>query len=206
MDDLKKFFTYGIMLVGFLIISTLLEHGLIMDMYSTIEGSIKGNDNIKVEVLESKATNVNGRMDVKITNDSNEKIDSAFAKIDLLDEYGQVAITKYTTIENLEPGDYKDYKISFRGNKIKGYNVELVKEIPDKTNIINILGWEFDKTNLFGLGIDLTNINGVDISEYFKLENIKGFLVDKWKVGVGIVKSIPIWAYAIASLCILWYM
>ncbi len=206
MDDLKKFFTYGIMLVGFLIISMLLEHGLIMDMYSTIEGSIKGNDNIKVEVLESKATNVNGRMDVKITNDSNKKIDSAFAKIDLLDEYGQVAITKYTTIENLEPGDYKDYKISFRGNKIKGYNVELVKEIPDKTNIINILGWEFDKTNLFGLGIDLTNVNGVDISEYFKIENIKDFLVNKWKVGVGIVKSIPIWAYAIASLCILWYM
>lgn len=206
MKTMKTFFIYFLMLAGFFVIATFLEKGVIQDMYYKINGQAMNSDTLAIEVLDSKATNVNGYMNVKITNDSNEYIDSAYAKIDLLDEYGLNAMTKYVTVSDLEPGESKTFKFNFRGNKIKSYEVAFVSELPDKSNIINILGWEIDKTNLFGLGIDLTNINGVDVTKYFSFSNIRSFARNSWSLGIGIAKSIPLWAYAIASLIVLWYI
>lgn len=206
MKTMKTFFIYFLMLAGFFVISTLLEKGVIQDMYYKINGQAMNSDTLAIEVLDSKATNVNGYMDVKITNDSNEYIDSAYAKIDLLDEYGLNAMTKYVTVSDLNPGDSKNFRFNFRGNKIKSYEVSFVSELPDRSNIINILGWEIDKTNLFGLGIDLTNINGVDVTKYLSFNSIRSLAKSGWSLGFGIARSIPLWAYAIASLVVLWYI
>ena len=138
MKTMKTFFIYFLMLAGFFVISTLLERGVVQDMYYQITGQAISNDTLAVEVLDAKATNVNGYMNIKVTNDSNKSIDTAYAKIDLLDEYGLNAMTKYVTISDLNSGDAKDFMFKFNGNKIKSYEVSFVSELPDKSNIINI--------------------------------------------------------------------
>ena len=72
MDRMKTFFMYALILTGFILVSTLLENGLIYNMYKTIAGKTNGStymDGIFTEVdileQESKATSVNGYINLK---------------------------------------------------------------------------------------------------------------------------------------------
>ena len=82
MKTMKKFRTWLILFIGFFILSTLMERGLIWEMYETIDGeSISSytteageDNNLKVEVLSANATNINGKMRVRVTNTSSGKV------------------------------------------------------------------------------------------------------------------------------------
>lgn len=206
MKRMKTFFIYFLLLLGLYIVSNLLQQGLILNMYSAIEGNAESNNQLEINVSNAKATNVNGYMNLSVTNNSNDYIEQAYAKVDFIDEYNLNAITQYAIIDDLEPGATNNYKINFRGNKINGYNITFVPELPDKTHILNILGWEIDATNVFGLGIDLTNVNGVDVTQYFSISGIRKLTKDFWVFGVDLAKSIPIWGYIAASLIVVWYL
>ena len=203
MDRMKTFFIYFLLFAGLFIVLNVLENGLTSSMFSTVKGTSINNDTMSIEVTESKASNVNGYMNVKITNDSKNYIKEAYAKVDLIDEYGFTSATKYVTVEDLNPGDYKDYRIRYKGNNITGYNIEFVSEIPDKSKIINILGWEFDATNIFGTGIDLTDVNGYNLAEDFSLSSILRFFRRQWNYGISMASSVPVWGYILATLVIL---
>lgn len=204
MDRMKTFFIYFLLLAGLFIVLNFLENGLTSSMFSEVKGSAINSDKMSVEVTDSKASNVNGYMKIKITNDSNDYIDTAYAQIDLLDEYGLTAMTEYVTIEDLAPGESKEYKVKYQGNNITGYKVGFIDSLPDKSNIINILGWEIDKTNAFGTGVDLTNIFGINVANAFG--NISKIFRKRWSLWLSMAGSIPVWAYVIASLIVLWYI
>lgn len=74
--------------------------------------------------------------------------------------------------------------------------------MPDKTNIINILGWEIDMTNVFGLGIDLSNVTifGTKLTDIFTWNNIKLTGRNFWFWFINIATGIPGWAYGIGWL------
>lgn len=206
MDRMKSFFIYFLLFAALYIVSSLLENGVISSMYGDIKGNAFNSDQLTINVSDAKATNVNGYMLFDITNNSDENVDSSYAKIEFVDEYNLNAITDYVTIKDLKPGESKEYKINFNGNKIDKYNISFVSELPDKSNIINILGWEIDKTNVFGLGLDLTNINGIDITKYFSLDGIKTLTTGGFEYAVDVLKDIPSWAYVIAALIVFWYI
>lgn len=210
MDRMKSFFVYFLLFVGMFIVFNLLENGLTASMFSEVKGTTAGNDKMSIEVSDSKASNVNGYMDIKITNDSDEYIDEAYAKVDLIDEYGMVAATEYITVEDLAPGESKTYKVKYNGNSIKGYNVGVVDEIPDKSNIINILGWEIDKTDAFGTGVDLTKVKVLGMNVGDKLSEIFGgakkYGKAGWRYFLSVARFIPPWAYVVASIIVLWYI
>ena len=204
MERMKTFFIYFLLFAGFFVLSNVLEYGLIRNMYSKIEGGSYSDDTFTVEVSEAKATSVNGYMDVKIKNNSNEDIDEAYAKIDLVDEYGNVVSTEYTTIRDLKAGESKNLKVKFEGRNIKGCKVEMVPEIPDRSNIINLFGWEFDSTNFLGTGINLTSFHGIDLTKYINLA--KKYLVAGGNFLWGIANTVPMWAYIVASMIVVWYI
>lgn len=206
MKRLKTFFIYFLLFAALYVGSTLLEKGLIFTMYGDIYGKAYNSDELTINVEKAKATNVNGYMKIKVTNDSNKNIDTSYAKIDFIDEYNLNAITDYLIINNLEPGESKDYKVTFEGDKIERYNVSFVSELPDKSHIINILGWELDTTNLFGLGIDLTNINGVDVTQYFSFDGVKKLASTGWILFSNILRTTPAWAYMIGALIVIWHL
>ena len=127
----------------------------------------------------------------------------------------QLAATKYISIAGIQPNEVKTYNVKFKANNIKGYNISVVKQLPDKTNIIDILGWEIDLTDVFGLGIDLTNISifGHKLTDIFSASGLK----DAFSKGVGTginagkdfwwwfkinAEGVPPWAYLIAMMYI----
>lgn len=220
--DIKKIFSYIFILIAFYIISTLLENGLIYNMYAKINGIINNKTYIKgifteieIETKDCRATNVNGYINLSIKNNMNSDVEKAFLQVDLYNERNLLAETEYIEIDNLESGKGKNYNIKFKANNIEKYKISLIEQAPDESHIIRLFGWEIDykklgidPTNLFGLGIDLTNLfgTGIDLTELFNWEKIKQGGISAWNFAVDFVTSIPAWAYAIAGGIVLWYL
>lgn len=208
MDRMKTFLLYALGIVGFIFLSTILEDGLIDAMYVKMTGSINTSGyGISIDEVSAKATNVNGNMKIKITNNS-ETYNKLYLKIDLFTKQGLLAKTKYVEIGNLNVGESKEYQIKLKGNELEKYNISVVHEdtIPDKTNIISIFGWEIDLSNVFGMDLSNATLFGVKLTDLFSVDSIKTAGSNAWNWSIRILKSVPWWGYAIGAGIILWYL
>ena len=205
MARMKTVFLYLFGIVGFFFLSLLLEDALIENMYYKMDGELAPASGIVIDNDAGKATNINGYMQFRLSNTSNQVSDD-YVKIELYSKQGLLSGTKYVPITDLQPGHAKNYEVKLKGNELRSYKISIVNEVPDKTNIINILGWEVDLTNV--LGVDITNLTifGVKISDIFTWDNMKTAGANAWDLTVSILNSIPWWAYTIASGIVLWHM
>lgn len=213
MGRMKTFLTYVLLIIGFFIVSMLLENGLLLAMYKNISGKVdtyyeESNSNFSIKNISARACNVNGYMDFDLINTTGQKIDEAYLKVDLYNKQELLADTEYISILNMESGESKTFNIKFDANNIEKFNISVVKNTPDKTNIINVLGWEIDLTNVFGLGIDLSNatIFGVKLKDIFSWENMKVVGSSAWRNIKWFLASIPWWGYAIGGGIVAWYL
>lgn len=210
MARMRTFFLYALAIVLFIFISEVLEDGLVMGMYKKMNGQIVPSSayNVAIEDADGRATNVNGYLTFKVKNNSSSSTDLGNLKIDLYSRRGLHAMTKYVDITDIEPGSTKEYQVKFKGKEIGGYKVSILTddELPDRSNIISIFGYDIDLTDFFGL--DLTNITvlGKRLSDYIDVDYIKGSGRNIWTWFVDICNSVPWWGYAIAAGLIIWYM
>ena len=220
MKRMKTFLIYALILIGFFAVSVLLENGLVMSMYKDIVGNFHGefedsDTPFGIENMSAKASSVNGNLKFDLVNNTGKYIDKGYIKVDLYNTQMQRAATKYIPISGMQENASKTYNVKFKANNIKGYNISVVKELPDKTNIIDILGWEIDLSNVLGLGIDLTNITifGNKLTDIFSASGLK----DAFSKGIGTsmnagknfwwwfsatAEGVPTWAYFIAWMFI----
>ena len=130
MKRAKQLNTYALLLIGFMIISMILENGLIAAMYAPIQGIASGTytttDGLEVTVEDARATRVNGYMKVKVKNTTGRDIDKCYAKMDLYNKYGLVA-TEYVEITDFKNGEERDFDVRFNGNEVDRYEVSLVE-------------------------------------------------------------------------------
>lgn len=200
MDRMKTFLVYVLLIIGFFAVSVLLENGLLLAMYSRISGEFDGsyqNSQFSIKDASGKACNVNGYLNFELINTTGNFVDKCYLKVDLYNQQNLLADTEYIEIRGMQPGDTKPFSIKFKANHIKKFYISIVSSMPDKTNIINILGWEVDLTNVFGLGIDLSNatIFGTKLTDIFNWSNIKSTGQSFWSWFVNFVTNIPWWGY-----------
>ena len=86
MDRMKTFLIYALLIVGFFALSILLENGLLLAMYSKINGEFDGYYNrtgnyFTMENMSAKACNVNGYMSFDLMNSTNVLINKCYLKI-----------------------------------------------------------------------------------------------------------------------------
>ncbi len=213
MDRMKTFLLYALGIIGFFILSLILEDGLINGMYKPLINSsdkviAENSSGINVEVTDAKASNINGQLNYKITNNSNERIDDQYVKLDLYSKQGLLSATEYIKINDLNPGETKDYNVKFKGTEIADYKLAVIpeSEVPDKSNIINILGFEFDLSNVFGRDLSNTKIFGRRIKDIFNVDKAKGTVKYAWNWGLNFAKAVPWWGYLIGGGIVLWYL
>lgn len=206
MDRMKTFLLYALGIIGFMFLSYVLENGLIANMYKKMDGNVTGSSAIVIEDVSGRASNVNGYMNFKLTNISSLDDVNQYVKIDLYSKQGLHAVTKYIEIADVPSQASKDYQIKFKGSELRTYDISVVSELPDMTNIINILGWEIDLSNVFGMDLSNLKLFGVKLTDIFAWDNVKTAGGNAWSWTVNLLQSIPWWGYAIASGIILWYM
>lgn len=214
MDRVKTFATYVILIFGFFGLSILLENLALRGMYKNISCEFDSSyndsaDSFKIENVNASACNINGYIEFDLTNTSERTIDKCYAKVDLFNKQGLLAKTDYIEVLDLKPGETRNFKIKFKANNIERFAVSVVESIPDKANIINILGWEIDLSNIFDTGIDLTEMTifGTKITDLFggKVDIDKDGIVDTvkekgkylWNWLMVNLKAVPWWAYGI---------
>lgn len=206
MDRMRTFLLYALGIIGFIFLSTVLENGLIANMYKKMDGNIAGTSEIVIDDVSGRASNVNGYMNFKLTNLSPYDDTNKYIKIDLYSKQGLHAVTKYIEIADVPSQASKSYQIKFKGSEIRSYDISVVSELPDMTNIINILGWEIDLSDVFGMDLSNLKFFGVRVADMFAWDNVQTAGSNAWSWTVTVLQSIPWWGYAIASGIIIWYM
>ena len=71
MDRMKTFFLYLLAIIGFMFLSYVLENSLLENMYEKMTGSITSqNSDISIDEVSGKTSNVNGYLQIKVSNNS----------------------------------------------------------------------------------------------------------------------------------------
>lgn len=207
MDRMKTFFLYLLVIIGFMFLSYVLENSLLENMYEKMTGSITSqNSDISIDEVSGKASNVNGYLQIKVSNNSSYPSGKKWIKLDLYSKRGLLGLTKYIEVSDIEPGATKEYQIKFKGSEIRKYEMAMVDELPDKANIISILGWEIDLTNVFGMDLSQATFLGVKLTDLFSWDGVATAGGNAWNWIVQLLSSVPWWGYAIGAGLIIWYM
>lgn len=129
MKSLKKFTMYIIILLALYIFVSLASFGFINKAYKNIGDYEILTKSPKIEIIESKATYVNGYVIAKVTNNTGVEIDKTYLKLDLYTENDNYLGTKYNEIKDFSGNEVLEVKTSFKFNGVDHYKVSLVNSI-----------------------------------------------------------------------------
>ena len=188
METIKTFTIYVILIFGFFLLSNFLSGQLIEQMYKDLDGNVEeefeynGEQTaLDVKILNAKATRMNGYLTARITNNTDNKVNKAYLRIDLFAKEDIKAITRYMEINDLEPGTYK---------------VAVKEDFPDEDYIFEIFGYEINTKSIFG--IDLSNYIDAKAIKAAGFNGVTSVFEFFGKVGHRFViaaQSIPWWGY-----------
>ena len=125
MKRLKTFFIYALVIAAFWFLSNLLIYLAINGTYKSIETKILQEKPI-INVVESKATYVNGYIKGNIYNNTEEIITNKYLKIDLYSPRNVLLGNKYVKIENLESKKTIDFEMWYKYTDVGYCNVYIV--------------------------------------------------------------------------------
>lgn len=203
MSKLKTFLIYALIIIGFFATSEFLSGQLIKQMYFKLTGTVEENfvyqgQNLAldIEIIDARASNVNGYINARVKNNTGVTIDKAYLKLDLFAKGDIKAISRYMEITNLKPGESKDYTLKFRAGYVDTYKVAVKDSFPDEDYIFEIFGYE----------INTKSILGFDLSKYINAKAIKeagfngitsvfsffGMVAHRFVVAA---KTVPWWGY-----------
>ena len=132
MSTLKTFAKYAIWLILFWVLSDILIYYGINSTYKAI--SNKGENPKQVTINSAEATNVNGRIIGKVSNDEENDLSGKFLKIDLYAENGNLLATEYEEIGNLRANEVKSFETYFKMQDVKSYGITVVEQKEENTD------------------------------------------------------------------------
>jgi len=203
MKTLKTFLIYVLIIGGFFLTSEFLSSQLIKQMYFKLNGTVKevfqyqGEEmKLDIEIIDARASNVNGYITARIKNNTDVTVDKAYLKIDLLAKGKLKAVSRYLEITDLKPGKSKDYTLKFRAGYVDTYKIAVEDSFPDEDYIFEIFGYE----------INTRSILGFDLSKYINAKAIKeagfngitsifsffGLIAHRFVIAA---KTVPWWGY-----------
>ncbi len=131
MARLKTFLIYALIIIVFYFYSNLMIQIGIKATYRTIEKGEILTSQPKIEVQDAKATYINGYIEGKITNNTQNTINNKYIKIDLYSENDIYLGTKYIKIQNLEVNKEEQFRMAFKYADVKSFKIRLVDEAED---------------------------------------------------------------------------
>ena len=133
MARMKTFLIYALIIIVFYFYSNfLIEIGMKGTYHTIVHGTINVSNPV-VEVKEAKATYINGYVEGTMTNNTENRIDNKYIKIDFYSENNVQLGTKYVEIQNLEGGQTRDFRIAFKLTDVESFEISIVEEAENAT-------------------------------------------------------------------------
>lgn len=132
MARMKTFGLYALCVILFFIFSNVMIELALKASYSPIDIYITEEQGIRINVSEAKATYVNGYVGGTIKNE-NSLIPKTYLKIELYSKRNVCLGKKYVTIENLNQGESRDFRMGFEFTDVEYAKIIKVDEIKEET-------------------------------------------------------------------------
>lgn len=113
MNRMKTLTTYLILFLLLYIFVDFFVYQYLISTYKNINYTIIDNS-IELQVLETKATTVNGYITGRVKNTYTKKINCVYLKIDLYSKRDVNLGTKYVKLENFEVNEIKEFRANFK--------------------------------------------------------------------------------------------
>lgn len=125
MDRMKTLAKYVLWLVLFFIFSEVMIN---INLETTYQ-DIGRKDNIKqVTIYQADATKINGRIKGTINNDSTNKIENKYIKIDLYSERDNLLGSKYIDVSSMRENETRDFELYFKVQDVEYYEIKFTDE------------------------------------------------------------------------------
>lgn len=138
MSRMKTFLIYALIVLAIILCTDGLSNIILESNYEDLGYDI-GVESPKIEILEAKTTKDNGRIKIRITNNTDKKIENKFLKIDLYSDIGNILGTEYIKIEGIEKGETQEFELNYRQNNVSYFRVTIVDELPEKIYTYHVL-------------------------------------------------------------------
>lgn len=132
MDRMKTLTKYLVILIIFYFFSNIIITVCIKGTYKEIKAEVL-TDVPKIELIETKATYINGYVIGKVTNNTGSVINNKYIKIDCYSARDVNLGTKYVTIGNLQPNESIDFKMGFKFTDVYRCEISYVEEAGSAT-------------------------------------------------------------------------
>lgn len=127
MSRLKTFFKYFLAIVIIYFVVNILSAFIMKSTYDAKDYTIE-NSIYTVEVEEAKATLVNGYINVKIINNTTEKIESKILKIDCYSIRNKHMGTKYVGVKELNSGEGVSFESKFNFGNVDHIKISTIEK------------------------------------------------------------------------------
>lgn len=132
MSRLKTLFKYVLWIVMFAILSEFLINVGLNSTYKQLERK----DNIEqVQIYQSEATIVNGRIRGLITNSSSNNLSGKYLEFDFYSKNDGLLGKKYIQVNDLQDKQTQSIELLFKLKNVVYYNISVVDQKPDDEEI-----------------------------------------------------------------------
>lgn len=128
MSRMKTFFIYLLLFVGLYVVSNLLIDAYIKTSYYKIETYDIDVKEANITIMTAKASKDDGHIEGKIVNNTNEKVTNKYMKVELFSNKDVNLGTEYVKIDELNPGDLKNFKIDFTCDNVTSFKITFISE------------------------------------------------------------------------------
>lgn len=128
MSRMKTFFIYLLLFVGLYVVSNLLIDAYIKTSYYKIETYDIDVKEANITIITAKASKDDGYIEGKIVNNTNEKVINKYMKVELFSNNNINLGTEYAKIDELNPGDLKNFKINFTCDNVTSFKITFISE------------------------------------------------------------------------------
>ena len=128
MSTMKTFFIYLLLFVGLYVVSNLLIDAYIKTSYYKIETYDIDVKEANITIMTAKASKDDGHIEGKIVNNTNEKVTNRYMKVELFSNKDVNLGTEYVKIDELNPGDLKNFKIDFTCDNVTSFKITFISE------------------------------------------------------------------------------
>ena len=128
MSRMKTFFIYLLLFVGLYVVSNLLIDAYIKTSYYKIETYDIDVKEANITIMTAKASKDDGHIEGKIVNNTNEKVTNRYMKVELFSNKDVNFGTEYVKIDELNPGDLKNFKIDFTCDNVTSFKITFISE------------------------------------------------------------------------------
>lgn len=130
MARMKRLFTYAIWVIAFFIFSQIMIYIAINTTYKY--KPVEGKSSL-ITTAEVQATSINGIAKCWIKNNTQNKIENKYIKIDCYSKNDVLMGTKYIKIDEMQTNEEKEFEVRFNYSRVDKAQIEIVNELPQNT-------------------------------------------------------------------------